>query len=101
MFKNYNIKNYTDPYLTCPLCKKMFCNSFGERPKGDCKSCRKKQKVQFGKVCCNNVADIKIAHCKCGVKSSIDQSILVIYLMILLDYIDNLEYQLVCKKGTF
>ena len=99
LFKKYNTRNYTDPYLICPLCKKPFCNSFGGPYKNNCKRCKEKQQNQLGEQFCGNT-DLVItpAHCNCGNNNQMDRGIIILYLKVLLDYIDNLEYQLVCKE---
>ena len=95
-FRKYNIE-YTDSYLLCPICNKPFCNEFnglGEQ----CIVCQGKQKTQFNGIFCGDTKGLKLPGCKCGQNNSMEKSILILYLKILMDYIDNLEYQLVCKE---
>ena len=97
-FKKH-ITKYTDSYLICPVCNKPFCNKFGEKGVGNCCNvCQDKQISQFGNLFCGETTGLSSPTCTCGQHSTIEKNILILYLITLTDYIDNLEYQLVCKE---
>ena len=100
LFKQYNLKHGA-LFLICPLCNKPFCNEFGGRMQ-KCSACRDKQRADLGGLFCGYPSGkTKIVGCECGQDTSMKKSILILYLMILLDYIDNLEYQLAVIKERY
>ena len=97
-FFERHVRKYFDPYLVCPLCGLPFCNEFNGNIINRCGTCQDKQIIQFGGLFCGNTEKAKVFSCECGQNNGKQKSILVLYLIILTDYIDNLEYQLVCKE---
>ena len=100
LFRKYNLKRSNQIYLLCPICHRPFCNSFSNEF-DRCDECKDKQLLEFnGLLFCgeNKLPTQHVPSCNCGKRNSMEKSVFSQYLIILLDYIENLEYQLICKE---